>query len=65
MAVFVAYVQSPAVIRGWLLLPSSMGRSSFLGVRARMAFADPKGTAQGVGLLISSSENIPSKHSGE
>jgi hypothetical protein len=37
------------------LLPSIVGRSSFLGVRARIAFADPKGTAQGVGLLITSS----------
>jgi hypothetical protein len=35
-----------------------VGRSSFRsGVRARIAFADPKGTAQGVGLLISSSQN--------
>src|SRR5215212_1754636 len=28
-----------------------------MGLRARRTFADPKGTAQGVGLLISSSEN--------
>jgi hypothetical protein len=43
-----------------------VGRSSFRsGVRARIAFADPKGTAQGVGLLISSSQNFYSTNSGE
>jgi hypothetical protein len=58
-------MSTPAVTFGCSLLPSMVGRSSFLGVRARMAFADPQGTAQGVGLLISSSENAPSTHSGE
>jgi hypothetical protein len=40
-------MSTPAVTFGCSLLPSMVGRSSFLGVRARMAFADPKGTAYG------------------
>jgi hypothetical protein len=50
-------MSNPAVISGCSLLPSIVGRSSSLGLRARQTFADLKGTAQGVGLLISSSEN--------
>ena len=33
------------VYPGWSLLPSIVGRSSFLGVRARVLLADPQGTA--------------------
>ena len=47
-------MSNPVVVFGCPLLPSMVGRSSFrLGVRARIAFADPKGSAYlGVGLLI-------------
>jgi len=56
---------NPAVIFDRSLLTSMVGRSSFLGVRARMAFADHKVLRMGVGLLIPSSENSYSTHSGE
>jgi hypothetical protein len=42
---------------GWSLLPSIVGRSSYVDVRACRTFAEPKGSAQGVGLLISSCKN--------
>jgi hypothetical protein len=50
-------MSNPAVTFGCCLLPSMVGRYSFpLGLRqrrARIAFADPKGTAHlEVGLLI-------------
>jgi hypothetical protein len=49
-------MSSPAVIFGRPLLPSLMGRSSFLGVRARIVLADPRVVRiWGVGLLIPSS----------
>jgi hypothetical protein len=45
-------MSNPAVMFGWSLLPSLMGRSPpFIWAsskkRARIAFADPKGTAYG------------------
>jgi hypothetical protein len=55
-------MSSQAVIFGWSLLASLMGRSSFrLGLQqgtARIAFADPLRVLRtwGVGLLISSSQ---------
>jgi hypothetical protein len=52
-------ISNPAVIFGSHLLPSMWADPpSIMGVRARRTLADPKGTAQGVGLLISSSENF-------
>jgi hypothetical protein len=59
-------MSTPAVISGCSLLPSMWADPPFhIGPKSPSTFADPKGTAQGVGLLISSSENTYSTHLGE
>ena len=52
-------MSNPAVMFGWSLLPSMVGRSSFLGLRARIECLQTFRVLRiwGVGLLISSSEN--------